>query len=75
MLLEVEQTPPIGSIVEVTLTSDLASRDGTTFTWTAEVRHLVAWSFIARAEQHGLRGIGLRFISARGKQPSGPYLH
>ena len=65
MLIELEEAPPIGSSVEITIAGGYPlSRTTETFVLTAEVRHQVAWSFIAPAGRKQLRGIGLRFVSA-----------
>ena len=76
MLVEVEEAPPIGSEVEVTILNgyDLRKRPDA-FTLLAEVRHLLAWSFIAPAGQQQLRGVGLRFISALESPPVSGWLH
>ena len=76
MLVELEETPPIGSTVEITISGGYGLRNATeTFTLTAEVRHQVAWSFIAPAGRRQLRGIGLRFVSAYAERPPGGWLH
>lgn len=76
MLVELEETPPIGSEVEVTIASLLGKREAQdTFTWRAEVRHQVAWSFIERAGHRQLRGVGLRFLCAVSQGPVGGWLH
>ncbi|MEO1337034.1 MAG: hypothetical protein AAFV29_15425, partial [Myxococcota bacterium] len=50
--------------VEVTIMHDYSLRVTTdTFTLVAEVRHQVAWSFIANSGRGQLKGIGLRFVT------------
>ena len=77
MLVELEEAPPIGSTVEITISHGYGVRPALdeTFTLTAEVRHQVAWSFIASAGRRQLRGIGLRFVSALPGRASQGWLH
>lgn len=77
MLVELEEAPPIGSTVEVTIGGGYGRKTGSTetVTMTAEVRHQVAWSFIGPAGQGRLRGVGLRFVSMAANAPAGAWLH
>ena len=75
MLVELEETPPIGSQVEVTIGGIGRLANEESFSWLAEVRHQVAWSFIGAAGRRHLRGVGLRFLEALGGSCSSPWLH
>ncbi len=76
MLVEVEETPPIGSVVEVTILAGYGLRPvEESYTFIAEVRHQVAWSFIAKAGRARLKGIGLRFLSSEPSAPRNQWLH
>ena len=76
MLVELEEAPPIGSTLEVTIGGGYGrTGESEKVILTAEVRHQVAWSFIGPAGQDRLRGVGLRFVSMSAQTPEGAWLH
>lgn len=63
MLLQLEELPPIGSRLEITLMGIHGSSDAPdSVTLKGEVRHHVCWQYKAKDERRTLRGVGVRFI-------------
>ncbi|MEQ8280464.1 MAG: PilZ domain-containing protein [Deltaproteobacteria bacterium] len=70
MLIEVEEAPPIGSRVRVTINGIRGSSDAPdAITLDGEVRHHLAWQYTRPSGTKSMRGIGIRFVEPVEERP------
>ncbi len=70
MLIEVEEAPPIGSRVKVTISGIRGSLDAPdALTLDGEVRHHLAWQYTRPSGTKSMRGVGIRFVAPVEERP------
>jgi hypothetical protein len=63
LLLQLEELPPIGAVLEITLMGIHGSSDAPdSVTLKGEVRHHVGWQYKSEGKRRTLRGVGVRFL-------------
>lgn len=63
MLIELEELPPLGAELQVTITGIQGSTDAPdALTLVGEVRHHVAWQYAVRGHMRTMKGVGIRFV-------------